>query len=355
MYPQSTGLVFANFFKNLHYLNKVHPLDLEIFVNTNTLRLISIISGLIPLSFAIANDSTPVKTAPSPSIIASTLPESGIYQWEPQYYGTVAGKRYLLHAGSFRRTHLRFADIDGDHDHDLFVGKADGKIAFFENKGSDQNPDFILQTEALTAAYPGLKEGQFIQKSIDVKENAAPELSDLDGDGDLDLLIGSADGSITFYLNEGNPLLAVFEKSNTNLFSSNLGENTVPRVADINGDRAPDLIIGTHSGDIFLQINSGSRTHPLFCPPVSEEFKPKSSKSRCAHPPIILGTTKPIMDSTPAWVDIDQDGDFDLVAGKANGQLSFSQPRRLFEREMDPLHRSLLVHGYGRIFLARIL
>mgnify|MGYP003319013191 CR=1 FL=1 len=45
------------------------------------------------------------------------------YNWIPQYYGKIEGESKLLYTRSFSRSQLRFVDIDGDNDIDLFVGK----------------------------------------------------------------------------------------------------------------------------------------------------------------------------------------------------------------------------------------
>ena len=53
------------------------------------------------------------------------------YKWIPQYYGKIEGDSKLLYTRSFSRSQMRFVDIDNDDDSDLFVGKADGRLAFF--------------------------------------------------------------------------------------------------------------------------------------------------------------------------------------------------------------------------------
>ena len=107
---------------------------------------------------------------------------------------------------------MRFVDIDHDGDNDLFVGKADGRIAFFLNQGSIADPFFRLMTENFVVIHEGIDEksnATHTQTILDVGNNAAPEFVDIDSDGDFDLFVGSEDGHIFHYENRGNQLVAM--------------------------------------------------------------------------------------------------------------------------------------------------
>ena len=135
------------------------------------------------------------------------------YNWIPQYYGKIEGDSKLLYTRSFSRSQLRFVDIDNDGDSDLFVGKADGRLAFFLNQGSSITPLFKLITEDYEVFHAGVDEQSnpaLFRTVLDVGENAAPDFVDIDNDGDLDMFIGSQDGHIFLYENRGNRLSPKF-------------------------------------------------------------------------------------------------------------------------------------------------
>ena len=77
-----------------------------------------------------------------------------------------------------------FGDLDGDYDPDMIVGTETGQLFYYENTGN---------FTAHSYTYRGSLQ------SIDVGNFAAPTLGDIDGDGDLDLLVGNEIGTIAFY------------------------------------------------------------------------------------------------------------------------------------------------------------
>ena len=144
-----------------------------------------------------------------------------------------------------RASAVAAADWDGDGDADLIVGNIDGQVWLLTNEGTKQKPSFSRK-EQLKA------KGQAIK---DDGGDAGPCVADWDGDGKLDLLLGSGSGSVVWYRNVGTatkPELAapvnLIEKATSPWEGkADLTRSCVrakPAVADWNGDGRPDLLVG---------------------------------------------------------------------------------------------------------------
>ena len=274
---------------------------------------------IFPLSFLLLFylSGTPIQISAAEEIITPS------YNWKPQYYGKIKGEKKLLYTRSFARSQLRFVDIDNDGDNDLFVGKADGRIAFFSNQGNSSVPIFKLQTEDFEVIHEVLDErnNPMLHKIVlDVGNNAAPEFADIDNDGDFDLFIGSKDGHIFHYENRGNQLSPIFFRKTPIYMGLKFGGNSVPRFADVNGDRALDLLIGTRSGKLHLFFNSGMTDEAVFCIKFDVANPPDL---RCKYQPEVIDDIAPQINAIPELVDWDQDKDLDLVVGKSNGKINY--------------------------------
>ena len=140
-----------------------------------------------------------------------------------------------------------FGDLDGDGDMDLLVGDFNGFIQYFENTSSGSSLTFT-----------------FIENvgSIDLSGNSVPTLGDLDGDGDLDLLIGQLNGSLIFYRNAGNASAYNFQEESFD--DIQVGSNSAPELFDIEGDGDLDLTLGSAGEELMLYRNQGSSSNFQF-------------------------------------------------------------------------------------------
>lgn len=183
-------------------------------------------------------------------------------------------------------------DLDGDGDLDAMIGNGSGSLTFIANAGTASMP--VFTTPATTPF--GL---------ADVGTLAAPSLADLDGDGDLDLLAGDYYGNLLFFANTGTPTIPAFAAPTTNSFGlADVGPfHAAPSVADLDHDGDLDILVGKHVGTTVFFTNTGTNTAPAFAAPVTNPF----------------GLTIYHQSGVPALVDIDGDGDLDLLMGDETG------------------------------------
>ena len=142
--------------------------------------------------------------------------------------------------------HPTFGDIDADGDVDLFLGETNGSLLYFENLAGAAAP-------ALFAA------PQRNYAMIDVGLEAAPQLIDLDRDGDLDLILGSNNGRSYYFENTGSVNTPIFSMNPSSNTFSGLDLNTmgsgsgVPYIVEI--DSVYQLFMGHRNGSIIQMGN----------------------------------------------------------------------------------------------------
>ncbi len=190
-----------------------------------------------------------------------------------------------------------FADIDSDGDFDMFLGHLGGNIEFYRNIGTPTQPSFQRQISFFDSVNVG---GQAY---------AAPAFMDFDGDGDLDLFVGEANGGIKLFVNLGTP--QVFQFSHQSVFLNiSVGANARPQFADVDNDGDLDLIIGASDGKVHFYRNIGPPNNPTFVF-VTDSY----------------GLVDPMREVSPALADIDNDGDMDLFVGNYRGGVEFYRNR----------------------------
>ena len=152
----------------------------------------------------------------------------------------------------------RLVDWTGDRKNDLIIGEGSysaNSIYLIKNAGNNANPDFNSSKKEWLGYGMG-------------REHLSPAVGDLDGDGDLDLLVSDRSGKLTWYENIPHgrkfftkPITNDFLIANTKI---PCGEMVRPYLADIDGDKLLDLFLGCNDGRIFVCKNSGSRKKPSF-------------------------------------------------------------------------------------------
>jgi uncharacterized protein (DUF2141 family) len=245
------------------------------------------------------------------------------YSWERQFYADLDGRRVLLFGDSAAYGKPAMGALDTSGRISLLLGRLDGTIARFENTGTAANPVWTLAEERISATYPtGTRR---VRRMLDAGSHAAPALADIDGDGDLDLFVGAGNGRLLFFRNIGTRQLPLFELVTEHFVAPELGTHLVPVFVDLNGDRAPDLIVGNGAGDVYLLVNQGRITEPAFCsvlPPAEADAEPP-----CTPAPRLIASIHPEIHAAPALVDWDGDGDYELFVGKSDGTIDYYENR----------------------------
>jgi hypothetical protein len=188
-----------------------------------------------------------------------------------------------------------FADIDNDGDKDMFVGGfLIGQSKFYKNTGTASNFNYVFES---TASGMGIDS---------LGQSSTPVFVDIDKDGDYDFFSGDWNGRIHYYENTGTPSNYNYEFRSKFYNGIDVGDESIPRFYDIDGDDDYDLFIGRADGRISYYRNDGSTTTPNFV--------------------LITNSYKDIYvtrNAAPYFIDIENDTDVDLFIGNIKGGLYY--------------------------------
>ncbi|MCP4696265.1 MAG: hypothetical protein GY862_05395 [Gammaproteobacteria bacterium] len=209
----------------------------------------------------------------------------------PQRMGTVNPLAGLDAYASF------LADMDNDGDLDAFIRRFN-TLRYYENTGNATRAVFTKHTD--TANFLGGME--------DVDSYRAPFLADMERDGDLDAFIGAKDGMVYYYENTGSASRPIFtERTDTAnpLVGIDVGDDSVPFLADMDNDGDLDAFIGSPHNAVHYYENTGNAGKAVF-----------TERMDTANP---LGEVEVGYLSAPFLADIDKDGDLDAFIGEGDG------------------------------------
>lgn len=225
-----------------------------------------------------------------------------------------------------RNAYPTFADINGNGTIDLLVGRDLSTFVYYTNTGSDTVPAWT--NNSWFFAFP--EENTYWKN---------PHLFDIDRDNDFDLIYGSDGGRIFMYENTGDSAAASFAY-NSAYFSliQNAGGASTVSFADFDGDGDQDFISGNFYGDINYFENRGSAGEPVF---------------RYTNAPFSNINVGSIYNN-PVFVDLHNDGDYDIVSGALNGTLKCYVNNGSSFSENSSIFNGITVSGWSTCSFADI-
>ncbi len=229
---------------------------------------------------------------------------------------TQGGNAGSRHSGST----LCLLDMDGDDDKDLLIGDlASSRMKLLKNGGTSEK------------AYVNFIETNFPAADIPVYLDIflSAYYADTDDDGKRDLIVcpndpgnGETQDHIWLYKNTGTDKQPTFALVSRQFLIDEMlfvNSGSHPAFCDINQDGLADMLIGTNGmllkdglrkNRMVLFLNTGTATEPVYSLS-DEDFLTMSAKGE--------NTGR----LAPAFGDVDNDGDTDLLVGDSFGQLYY--------------------------------
>ena len=205
-----------------------------------------------------------------------------------------------------------FADLDNDGDMDFVSGRDGGQLYYYENIGNASHPSFIRQTSGF-----GL-----VSKITSDDAYSAPGFVDTDSDGDLDLVSGDWSGDLrNFWENIGDATAPSFknpgsktDQLNPFWFMEKLHQyqrQSVPEFVDLDNDGDMDLVVASDKPSFAYMEN------------VDGIYTSRAGASSPLSEVVLSGLTGGHEQKRASFVDADNDGDLDLLIGWYNGWFKY--------------------------------
>jgi hypothetical protein len=256
--------------------------------------------------FAESLDDEDLLLAPAPGQCATAFNELRERSGQPRHSGST----------------LLLFDRNGDGLQDLLLGDISFPLLTYLQNG---NTCLDAWMNKQVVGFPDE------DKPVDIPFFPASFLEDVDLDGRPDLLAapnataGVEDVAVLWqYTDVGNGMAKEFSWQDSAFLVGemlDLGSGAYPAFADVNEDGLLDLVVGHRSrfespesrfSGLHLFLNVGTPDRPAFAWTDSDWLDMSKFQSRSS-------------DFIPAFGDLDQDGDLDLIVGEIGGKLFFAE------------------------------
>jgi hypothetical protein len=134
-----------------------------------------------------------------------------------------------------------FADLDNDGDADAVVGATDGTLRSFRNNGDGSF------NELTGTANPF--------NGVDVGGFSTPGFVEVDSDGDPDIVVGHETGELSAFRNNGDGTFTALPGASNPFSGWDVGDYSAPSFGDLDGDGDVDALLGDDTSPIEVFEN----------------------------------------------------------------------------------------------------